>query len=111
MVYHKLSLIIILFMVVNVARPTTNSLSATKAISNEMILIDKNDKLTTKSINLSSSKFLGTASSVRKSRRRMLTQEKFHSNPRKGLKSRGRSFHAPAEPSYDESLIVKGIRA
>ena len=108
MAYHKYSLFIILFVVVNVARTTTNSLSVTKAISNEMNLIDKNDKLTTKSINFSSSKFRGTEL-ARKSRRRMLTQEKFH--PRKGLKSSGRSISAPAGPIYNESLIVKGIRA
>ena len=104
MVHPKCLLTVILFMVINNAKES-NSIPSTKVFSNEMKSTNKNSKITTKSINFQSYE----TSLTRKNTRRILTQDKLHTNPQKPSKSSGRSINAPAEINYNESMIVKGI--
>jgi hypothetical protein len=104
MFHPKLLLTVILFMGVNNAKGS-NSMASTKVFSKKMNLINKDSELTTKSMNFQSYR----TSSAGKIRRRMLTQDKFHSNPQESVKSSGRSINAPEEPTYTESLIVKSM--
>ena len=87
-------------MVINNAKES-NSIPSTKVFSNEMKSTNKNSKITTSKSD--------ETSLTRKNTRRILTQDKLHTNPQKPSKSSGRSINAPAEANYNESMIVKGI--